>query len=133
VVTRLSETYLLAGRLEEARQRAAQAVDLARQCQQRGTQAWALWLLGASTAQQAPPEREPASGHYRQALALADVLGMRPLQAHCHQGLGTLYAKIGQQEQARTALTTAIEMYRAMAMTFWLPEAEAALSQVEGR
>jgi hypothetical protein len=58
---------------------------------------------------------------------------MRPLQAHCHQGLGTLYAKIGQQEQARTALTTAIEMYRVMAMTFWLPEAEAALSQVEGR
>ena len=46
VVTWLSEAYLLAGRLEEARQRAAQAVDLARQHQQRGTQAWALWLLG---------------------------------------------------------------------------------------
>ena len=46
---------------------------------------------------------------------------MRPLQAHCHRGLGTLYAKIGQQEQARAELSTAIELYRAMDMTFWLP------------
>ena len=78
------------------------------------TQAWALWLLGESTARQASPEVEPAAGHYRQALALAEELGMRPLQAHCHRGLGTLYATTGQREQARTALSTAIEMYRAM-------------------
>ena len=130
VVAWLSEAYLLAGRLEEARQRAAQAVDLARQYQQRGTQAWALWLLGESTARQASPEGEPAAGHYRQALALAEELGMRPLQAHCHRGLGTLYAKIGQREQARTALSTAIDLYRAMEMTFWLPRAEAELAKV---
>jgi hypothetical protein len=58
---------------------------------------------------------------------------MRPLVAHCHLGLGKLYAKTGQAEQARAALSTAIDLYRAMAMTFWLPEAEAALAQVEGR
>ena len=126
----LSEAYLLAGRLEEARQRAAQAVDLARQYQQRGTQAWALWLLGESTARQASPEGEPAAGHYRQALALAEELGMRPLQAHCHRGLGTLYARHGQQAQARAALAAAIALYRDMAMTFWLPQAEATLAQV---
>ena len=40
---------------------------------------------------------------------------------------------MGQQEQARTALSTAVDMYRAMEMTFWLPETEAALAQVEGR
>ena len=57
---------------------------------------------------------------------------MRPLQAHCHRGLGTLYAKIDQPGQARTALATAIEMYQAMEMTFWLPQAEAALAQVGG-
>ena len=57
---------------------------------------------------------------------------MRPLLAHCHHGLGTLYARTGQQEQARTALSTAIDLYRAMDMTFWLPQAEAALAQVEG-
>ena len=67
------------------------------------------------------------------ALPLAEALGMRPLQAHCQRGLGTLYATMGQQEQARTALSTAVDMYRAMEMTFWLPETEAALAQVEGR
>jgi hypothetical protein len=80
-----------------------------------------------------PPEGEHASGHYRQALALADELGMRPLQAHCHHGLGTLYATLGQQEQARGELSTARAMYQAMEMTFWLPETEAALAQVQGR
>ena len=130
LVAWLSEAYLLAGRLEDAHTRAAQAVDLARQYQQRGNQAWALWLLGESTARQASPEVEPAAGHYRQALALAEELGMRPLQAHCHRGLGTLYARQGQQEQARTALSTAIELYRIMAMTRWLPQAEIILAQV---
>jgi hypothetical protein len=58
---------------------------------------------------------------------------MRPLVAHCHHGLGRLYGQIGQHEQARVELSTAIAMYRAMEMTFWLPQAEAALVQVEGR
>jgi hypothetical protein len=58
---------------------------------------------------------------------------MRPLQAHCHLGLGTLYAATGQQEQARAELSTAIEMYQSMDMTFWLPQTAAALAQVEGR
>ena len=56
---------------------------------------------------------------------------MRPLQAHCHLGLGTLYLKLGRPEQARIELTTAIELYRAMDMTFWLPRAEAALAQAD--
>ena len=55
---------------------------------------------------------------------------MRPLQAHCHRGLGTLYAAAGQREQARTELAAAIELYRAMDMTFWLPQAGAALAQL---
>jgi hypothetical protein len=58
---------------------------------------------------------------------------MRPLQAYRHLGLGTLYVKLGQREQARTDLSTAIALYRAMEMTFWLPRTEAALAQVEGR
>jgi hypothetical protein len=61
---------------------------------------------------------------------MAEEVGMRPLQAHCHRGLGTLYAMTGQGEQARAALTTAIEMYRAMDMAFWLPQTEAVLAQV---
>ena len=58
---------------------------------------------------------------------------MRPLHAHCHLGLGTLYAKTGQQELARAELSTAIDLYRAMDMTFWLPQAEAVLAQMKGR
>ena len=56
---------------------------------------------------------------------------MRPLQAHCHLDLGTLYAATGQREPARAELSTAMEMYRAMDMAFWLPQVEAALAQVE--
>ena len=54
---------------------------------------------------------------------------MRPLQAHCHLGLGKLYARIGRCAEARAALFTAIELYRAMEMTFWLLQAEATLAQ----
>ena len=76
---------------------------------------------------------EQAAAHYRQALALAEELGMRPLVAHCHLGLGILYTRTGQQEPARTALSAAIDLYRAMEMTFWLPQAEAALAQIEAQ
>jgi class 3 adenylate cyclase/tetratricopeptide (TPR) repeat protein len=129
----VSEAYLLAGRMPEAVQLAGRALDLARAHQERGHEAWALRLLGEIAAQQAPAEIEQAEARYQQALTLAEELGMRPLQAHCHRGLGTLYVTAGQQEQARAALTTAIAMYRAMDMTFWLPQAEAALAQMEGR
>ena len=75
---------------------------------------------------------ESAEAYYQQALTLAEALGMRPLQAHCHRGLGTLYATAGQREQAHAELSAAIDLYRAMDMTFWLPQAEAALAQAEG-
>jgi tetratricopeptide (TPR) repeat protein len=126
----LGEAQLLAGRLEEAHALADGALALTRAHQERGHQAYALRLLGEIYARHAPPAIEPAATHYRQALALAEELGMRPLQAHCHLGLGTLYAGIGQREQAHAALTTAMALYRAMEMTFWLPQAEATLAQV---
>jgi hypothetical protein len=55
---------------------------------------------------------------------------MRPLQAHCHLGLGTLYAATDPREPARTSLAAAMALYRDMDMTFWLSQAEAALAQV---
>jgi hypothetical protein len=74
-----------------------------------------------------------AETHFQQALALAEELGMRPLVAHCYLGLGTLYGKISWTEQAHTTLTTAIELYRTMDMTFWVPQAEATLAHMETR
>jgi class 3 adenylate cyclase/DNA-binding winged helix-turn-helix (wHTH) protein/tetratricopeptide (TPR) repeat protein len=126
----LSEVCRLAGHGGEAWQHARQALDLARQQKARGDEALALYQLGIVQAHADPPEIAPAEAHYQQALALAGELGMRPLQAHCHLALGTLYTKTGHSEQGQAELSAAIDLYRAMDMTFWLPQAEAALVQV---
>jgi tetratricopeptide (TPR) repeat protein len=129
----LGEAQVLAGRLEEALALAERALAHAHAHQERGNEAYALRLLGEIAARREPRESDQAEGYYRQALALAEERGMRPLQAHCHRGLGMLYAMTGQREQACTELSTAIELYQAMEMTFWLPETEAAVAQVEER
>jgi tetratricopeptide (TPR) repeat protein len=127
----LSEVCRLAGRGEEAWQHARQALDLALQHKERGNEARALHQLGVVHAHADPSDAAPAEAHYQQALALAEELGMRPLMAHCHHGLGRLYRQTDRGEQARAVLATAIDLYRAMDMTFWLPQAEAALARVE--
>jgi class 3 adenylate cyclase/tetratricopeptide (TPR) repeat protein len=126
----LSEVYWLAGRYADALALADKAYKLAGETGERGMQAWAERLLGALHSYRDAPDFDRAATHYRHALTLANELGMRPLQAHCHCGLGTLYRQTGQAEQARAELSTAIEMYRDMEMTFWLPQAEVALTQV---
>jgi tetratricopeptide (TPR) repeat protein len=129
----LGEAHLLAGHLAEAQALAEGALTLARTHQERGNEAYALRLLGEIAARRNPAESTQAEAYYQQALALAEELGMRPLQAHCHHSLGKLYATIGRRAEACAELSTAIDLYRVMAMTFWLPQAEAALAQVEGR
>jgi tetratricopeptide (TPR) repeat protein len=133
LLSALGEAHLRAGRLEEARTLAIRAREHACTYQERGHEAYILRLLGEIAAHRDPTEVAEATAHYQQALALAEELGMRPLQAHCHRGLGTLYATSGQPELARAALSTAIELYRDMEMTFWLPETEVALAQVDAR
>jgi len=126
----LSEAYLLAGREREARDWADRARAFAQDHRQRVDEAWAFWLLGEIAKQIDAPEVRQAESYYRQAFALSNELGMRPLAAHCHLGLGTLYQKIGCNEQASAELTAAAGLYRAMEMTFWLEKAEAALAQL---
>jgi tetratricopeptide (TPR) repeat protein len=130
-VTWLSEVCRLAGRGEEAWQHAGQALDLARQHKERANEALALHQLGVVHAHTDPPDAAQAEAYYQQALALADELGMRPLVAHCHLGLGTLYTKIGRREHGCAELSAAIDLYRAMEMTFWLPQAEATLAEAK--
>ena len=129
----LGEGYVLAGRVEAARQLGQQALEDTRTQKQRGYEAYALRLLGDIAAHRTPPAVEEAEHYYNQALALAEARGMRPLTAHCHLGLGTLCTMTDQRDQARAELSTAIEMYQTMDMTFWLPQAEAALAQVAPR
>jgi tetratricopeptide (TPR) repeat protein len=92
---------------------------VARQQKERGNEAYALRQLGAIQAHADLLDAAQAEASYQQ--ALAEELGMRQLQAHCHYGLGQLYHQTGHGEEASVALSTAIDLYRAMDMTFWLP------------
>jgi tetratricopeptide (TPR) repeat protein len=133
LLAELAEAALLAGHQEVANAHAQEALVLSRARKQRGHEATILHLLGHIARHRDVFDEAQAEAHYQQALILANKLGMRPLQAHCHRCLGTLYCQTGQAEHARAELSMAIQMYRDMEMTFWLPETEAALAEVEGR
>ena len=130
VFTELSAACLIVDRVDEARTLAERLHELSGTHTGHGYQAHTCRLLGDVAMRHHPPDIDQAEAHYRQSLALAKEAGMRPLQAHCHRGLGTLYATTGQQQAARAELSTAIAMYRDMNMILWLPQAEAVLAQV---
>lgn len=88
-----------------------------------------MLLLGEVAAHADPPQTDRADNHCRRALTLAEELGMRPLVAHCHLGLATVYQRVGRREEAHAELVAAIELYRTMEMTFWLEKAEAAVAE----
>ena len=96
------------------------ALDLARTHRERGHEAWALRLLAEIQSTEARLDVEQAADSFRQALALAEELGMRPLAAHCGLGLGALYRRAGQSERAQEHLTGAIAMFREMDAPSWL-------------
>ena len=126
----LGGAHLLDGRLADATRIAQEGLAAARQRGERGVEGQLLRLLGDIAAHPDRFEAETAEAHYRQALALAEELGLRPLMAHCHLGLGTLYRRAGKREQAREHLTTATTMFRDMDMRFWLEQAEAELKEL---
>jgi class 3 adenylate cyclase/tetratricopeptide (TPR) repeat protein len=127
----LGEAHLLAGRQHDATAVARHALDLAHRQKERGNEAWVLRLFAEIAAQANPPDRESAEGHYRRALTRAEELGMRPLAAHCHLGLGKLYRGTGDQAKAEEHLTVATTMYRDMGMMFWLERAEAVTGSLD--
>jgi class 3 adenylate cyclase/tetratricopeptide (TPR) repeat protein len=125
----LSEAYLLAGRAADACAAAQRALGLARQHKERGHLAYTLRLLGEIAACEDPSDVGKAEDHYRQALALAKELDMRPLVAHCYLGLGVLYRCTGKRQEAQTSLTTATTMMRDMELGLWLQKAEDELKE----
>jgi transcriptional regulator with AAA-type ATPase domain/tetratricopeptide (TPR) repeat protein len=118
----LGRACLLLRRLDEAQRLAERAVQ---SCpSQPGFAAHGHHLLGDVATH--PDRFEAARGeaHYRAGLALAERLGMRPLVAHCHLGLGRLYRRAGRSQPGRDHLTVAATMYRELRMAYWLEEAE---------
>ena len=73
-------------------------------------------------AEREAPALERAEESARKALAIAEQLGMRPLQAHCHRNLARLYRRRGDLESADACAAAAHDLFRAMDMTFWLAE-----------
>jgi tetratricopeptide (TPR) repeat protein len=119
----LGRAGLLLGRLDEARRLGNRAVESSPH--HPGFAAHALHLLGDIAIDSDRSAPESGEANYRKALTLAEPRGMRPLVAHCHLGLGKLYRRTGDRQQAQEHLTTATTMYREMDMRFWLEQAEA--------
>jgi tetratricopeptide (TPR) repeat protein len=124
VLIQLGEAHL-EGNLEEAERRATCAFELARQHGERGNEAWAVHLQSLVASAHPSAHDDAALTHATRAMTLAEELGMRPLVAHCHLGLGKLYRRTGKRDEAGHHVTTATTMYRAMDMPFWLEQAEA--------
>ncbi len=127
----LGEALLLANRYDDARSVVERALGLTREFNHRICEPRALQLLGEIEASRDTPDGRMAEGRFQEALALAKELGMRPLVAHCHVGLGKLYRCTGERKHAREHLTTAIAMFREMELSFWRAQSDVELSQLE--
>jgi tetratricopeptide (TPR) repeat protein len=126
----LGEAYLLAGRIEDAARVADTALGLARERPARGVEAETLRLLGEIASRRDPVRAGDAEAHFHRAMALADALGMRPLQARCGLGLGRLYRATGEFDPGRTETARALAALRSMDMALWIPDAEAELQRL---
>jgi tetratricopeptide (TPR) repeat protein len=126
----LGEGYLRAGRMDDAIDVAQRALDLSRRHNERGNEAWTLQLLGEIYFCREPADVENAENFYHQAVAIAEELGMRPLVAHCHLGLGELYRRSSNFRLAKEHLNSCVTLMREMEMGLWLERAEAELKKV---
>ncbi|SCB50645.1 Adenylate and Guanylate cyclase catalytic domain-containing protein [Bradyrhizobium shewense] len=118
----LGRAALSLGRLDDAQRLGDCALESSPH--QPGFAAHALHLLGEVAIHPDRFHAERGERHFRQALALAEPRGMRPLVAHCQFGLGKLYRRKGTREQARKHFATATTLYRAMDLPFWLEQVE---------
>jgi class 3 adenylate cyclase/tetratricopeptide (TPR) repeat protein len=131
-IVQLGEAFLLADRVEDARASADRALMLARQRGERGYEAWALYLLGEVASHPDRPDVATAKAHYAAGFALASELGMRPLVASGHLGLGKLRHRRGKDEQVNH-LSIATAMFGEMGMAGAREQAERELCQLGPR
>jgi class 3 adenylate cyclase len=124
IATHLGEVHLLAGRMPDAAEAAGHALELARRHKERGNEVYALRLLALVASEGKPRDVASARASYEEAIALAESLGMRPLLARCHLGLGRLARNVGDASMAAHHLETAAKLLREMKMQFWLERLE---------
>jgi class 3 adenylate cyclase/tetratricopeptide (TPR) repeat protein len=124
ITTHLGEVHLLAGRLDDAAAAGQQALELAREHRERGNEVYALRLLGVVAGDRNPADVATAQASYTAAIRIAEDLGMRPLLARCHLGLGRLARATGDGAGAAKHLETATALFREMGMRFWLERLE---------
>jgi len=127
LVVHMGEVLALANRLEDAWSVAERALTLARERGERGVEAWALRLSAEIVRDSPSSGGGEAQTYYRKAMALADELGMRPLMARCHLGLGRAYGRAQNPGEAREHLREAVRLFREMDMRSWLQKVEQAL------
>ena len=127
----LGRACLALGRIRDAERLGEKALDASRG--QFGYAAHALHLLADVASAPDRFDAERGMSGYRQAAALAESRGMRPLVAHCHLGRGRLHRRTGGHQHARDHLTRAVAMYREMDMRFWLEQAEPELGQTSAQ
>jgi hypothetical protein len=129
VLALLGEACLFAGRAGEASAAAQRALTLAGDRGQRGDVAAALYVLGEAGAHGALDVGK-AEQHYLAAVALAEELGMLPLLARSHLGIGCLYLRIGDRDRAEDHLLTATRQLVEMDIRFWLRRATSSLAEL---
>jgi tetratricopeptide (TPR) repeat protein len=119
---RLGRAALALGRMDDAHRLGRQALEASRS--QPGFAAHAHLLLGEVAIH--PDRFDAAAGeiHFRDALALAETLGMHPVVAHSRLGLSKIYSRTRAPDQAREHFAAATALYRGMGMEFWLRQAE---------
>jgi len=126
----VSAGYMVAGRLEAAEAFAGRGLEFSRESKDQGSQAWLLCILGNLASRRSPFNAELVKANCATALNLAQELGMRPLQGHCHLALGNVSAQVNDRSKARAELLAAVELYRVMSMPFWQSKAETALAEL---
>jgi len=128
-LTVLADAYRANGKKELASETATRALDVASSREERTLEAWAILVMAKVNADMG--RLEQAMDWYQRGLNQAAELSMLPLTAHCHMGLGQLYPKRGRSEEARSEIEAAIDLYRSMGMSYWLPQAESTFAKIK--
>ena len=127
-LTVLADAYRANGKNELASETVTRALEVASSREECTEEAWAMVVMAKVNADMGLLEQ--AIDWHQRALNQAAELSMLPLTAHCHMGLGQLYLKKGSSEEAHSELSAALDLYRSMGMSFWLPQAESTLNEI---